>query len=153
LTDPYASVPLPGLSRLLEAGKPSKGTAVDTIVRRCAAAGGDAWLRLALSKAPSGELHSATAALLDHTVTAANRAAVHTASKQLVAEAQSDEEADRGRLWYLLVIAAGIVRDRTVLTNQAHATVAAAMLELAPDMPAPWNEVLAEAALEIDQCS
>ena len=153
MTDPYASVSLPGLSRLLEAGKPSTGTAVDAIVRRCAAPGGEGWLKQALATAPDGALQDAAATLLDKAVTPDDRSAIHGATKQMVATATSDDDADRGRLWYLLVIAAGIVRDQTVLTGQPQATVAAAMLELAPDMPPPWNEVLAEAAMEIDQCT
>ena len=152
MTDPYASIPLPGLTRLLSAGRPTTGTPIEAIRQRLNAADGQEWVAAVLHKSPNGVAGEAYACLLEASITAHQRSAIHQAAKQLVATASENAEVDRGRLWYVLAIAAGILRDKRILTSQPAETITAALLDLAPDMPEPWNELLAQAAIEVDRC-
>ena len=152
MTDPYASIPLPGLTRLLGAGRPATGTPIEAIRQRLNAANGQQWVAAVLLQSPNGVPGDARSCLLQPSVTPDQRSAIHQAAKQLVATASDCAEVDRGRLWYVLAIAAGILRDNRILTSQPVQTITAALLDLAPDMPEPWNELLAQAAIEVDRC-
>lgn len=152
MTDPHESIPLPGLTRLLNAGRPSTGTPIDAMRQRLCSADGDRWVQASLLQSPCGTPGDARSCLLGTSASPSSRAAIHQAAKQLVATAGDPAEVDRGRLWYVLAIAAGVLRDRTRLTSQPPETITAALLDLAPDMPEPWNELLAQAAMEVDRC-
>ena len=150
MTDPWESIPLPGLSRLLDTSKGRPGPPIAALLARLQRDDG-AWASAALSQPPVGE-GVAEAVLLGPDVEGTDRARVHQAAKALVASASTQDEADRGRLWYVLAIAGGILKDRVCLTSQQPQAVMMALMDLAPDMPEPWNEHLAQAALEIDLC-
>ncbi len=152
MTDPYASIPLPGLTRLLGAGRPATGTPIEAIRQRLNAVNGPQWVTAVLLKSPNGAPGDARSCLLGPSITPDERSAIHQAAKQLVATASDSAEVDRGRLWYVLAIAAGVLRDNRILTSQPAQTITAALLDLAPDMPEPWNELLAQAAIEVDRC-
>lgn len=135
---------------LLELGRVQADRPTARLRARVAQDDGAAWIEAAVAHAPDGREIDAVAMLVDGSASLDDLRAQHRLAKQAFHDSSDPDGRDRGMLWYLLLIAAAAAHHDSCLSSQARATVVDALLDVAPDLPDPWGDLVARGGMALD---
>ena len=120
---------------------------VDHLIDRLQQPDGPTWFASALSSGIVARAGQPVALLIEGEADAAMLDLLKDRAKAAFGKAADGDARLRGLLHYLFVIAAGLDHHATLLSSQPRGEISAVLLELAPVLPTPWNDFVAEAAM------
>ena len=139
----------PALRTLLELGRMQATRPTTTLRARVLQPDGADWLVRVLANDFDGSPIDAAAVLCSAEGEIEFLRRQYLLAKKCFHGATSEDDRLHGLLWYLLVQAAAAVYHDVKLTSQPVETLAGALLDVAPDLPDPWGDLTAHAALAL----
>jgi hypothetical protein len=140
----------PALRSLLELGRLQADRPTARLSARLSGAGGDGWVAEVMNAAPDGQA-CMPGVLIDAGVVQIEwMRTQYQHAKRLFHEGQDEQAKSAGLLWYLLLMASAAAHHGVLLSSQPTAMTSAALMDVSPDLPDPWNDLAAQGALAID---
>jgi len=138
------AAPLDGnsVTNFLQLGVERKNRPVDALIDRLQQVDGEAWLRSALESSPSPWFLS-----LEGSPSSDELEDFKQQAKTTFAKAEEEDERLAGLLRYLLVLAAGLNCHGSLISSQPGPEISSTLLDLAVALSEPWNDYIAEAAM------
>lgn len=130
--------------RLLSLGLGGPSRPVARVLARLSEIDGAEWFRSALHRLPLDKADP-EAFFVRGGASASELEAVKARCKRLAST--SDESMLLGALGYLLAVAAAACHNGSVISSRPQPEIESALLDLAQVLPAPWQDMLARAAL------
>ncbi|MDX2133035.1 MAG: hypothetical protein SFY69_13380 [Planctomycetota bacterium] len=133
---------------LLHLALSRRDSAMRSLVDRLRASDGARWFRGAAHSAPG--LFSIESLLRGESVTLAQIRDLKSTAKALIAGGSTPDEILRGRLVYILSVAAALAHHRVYVSELPREEMLDLFGELASSLPAPWDELVGLADLRLE---
>lgn len=135
------------VSRLLPLGLSQPAGPVVDLIERLTEPDGQDWLMHTLEHGAMRDAGSSAKACADGSATVEQLKQIKEHAKRSMGRAETRQEMLSATLAYFLIIGSAMVHHNELLTSQARDQVDQALVDLADVLPAPWAELLHQAAM------